>query len=81
MKNEQKSVRAKITILPGKGVSHTINQLIEDRHQLDWLVAVGRSKEGEIYFYDTGGDIIEDLGTLEYVKARVIQAHFDDEAE
>jgi hypothetical protein len=29
---------------------------------------VGRNKEGEIFFYDTGGDIIEDLGTLEYLE-------------
>ena len=26
---------------------------------MEWLVAVGRNKNGEIFFYDTGGDIIE----------------------
>jgi len=33
------------------------------------------------FFYDTGGDIVEDLGTLEYLKARIIRAHFGDEYE
>ena len=27
------------------------------------------------------GDIVEDLGTLEYLKARIIRAHFGDEYE
>ena len=36
------------------------------------MVAVGRNKSGEIFFYDTGGDIVEDLGTLEYLKQRII---------
>jgi len=81
MTEKRTSAKPKITILPGKGVSQTINQLIADRDRLDWLVAVGRNKEGEIFFYDTGGDIIEDLGTIEYIKARVIQAQFDDDVE
>ena len=33
------------------------------------------------YVYDTGGDIVEDLGTLEYLKQRIIRAHFGDEPE
>jgi len=73
--------RAKITIIPGKGVSQAINYLLEDRDDLEWLVAVGRNKEGEIFFYDTGGDIIEDLGTLEYLKARIARAHFGEDVE
>jgi hypothetical protein len=81
MAKQQKSLKPKITIIPGKGVSQTINYLIEDRDQLDWLVAVGRNKNGEIFFYDTGGDIIEDLGTLEYIKERIIRAHFGEESE
>ena len=81
MAKQQKSLNPKITIIPGKGVSQTINYLIEDRDQLDWLVAVGRNKNGEIFFYDTGGDIIEDLGTLEYIKERIIRAHFSEEPE
>jgi len=81
MAKQQKSPKAKITIIPGKGVAQTINYLIEDRDQLDWLVAVGRNKNGEIFFYDTGGDIIEDLGTLEYLKERIVRAHFGEEPE
>ena len=78
---QKKSLKPKITIIPGKGVSQTINYLIEDRDQLDWLVAVGRNKNGEIFFYDTGGDIVEDLGTLEYLKERIARAHFGEEPE
>jgi hypothetical protein len=81
MTKQQKSLKPKITIIPGKGVSQTINYLIEDRDQLDWLVAVGRNKSGEIFFYDTGGDIVEDLGTLEYLKERIARAHFGEEPE
>ena len=73
--------RAKITIIPGKGVSQAINYLLEDRDDLEWLVAVGRNKEGEIFFYDTGGDIIEDLGTLEYLKERIVRAHFGEDID
>ena len=32
-------------------------------------------------FYDTGGDIIEDLGTLEYLKERIARAHFGEDVE
>jgi hypothetical protein len=78
---KQEKVRANIRILPVKGVSQTINYLLEDRDELDWLVAVGKNKNGEIFFYDTGGDIVEDLGTLEYLKQRIIRAHFGDEPE
>lgn len=78
---QHKPLKPKITIIPGKGVSQTINYLIEDRDQLEWLVAVGRNKQGEIFFYDTGGDIIEDLGTLEYLKERIVRAHFGEEPE
>jgi len=81
MAKQQKSLKPKLTIIPGKGVSQTINYLIEDRDQLDWLVAVGRNKNGEIFFYDTGGDIIEDLGTVEYIKERITRAHFGEEPE
>ena len=81
MAKQQKSLKPKITIILGKGVSQTINYLIEDRDQLDWLVAIGRNKNGEIFFYDTGGDIVEDLGTLEYLKERIARAHFGEEPE
>lgn len=78
---QQKSLRPKITIIPGKGVAQTLNYLLEDRDQLEWLVAVGRNRNGEILFYDTGGDIVEDLGTLEYLKQRIVRAHFGEEPE
>jgi len=81
MSTQPKSVKPKITIIPGKGVAQTINYLIEDRDQLEWLVAVGRNKSGEIFFYDTGGDVVEDLGTLEYIKERIARSHFGDEPE
>ena len=78
---KQEKVRTNIRILPVKGVSQTINYLLEDREELDWLVAVGKNKSGEIFFYDTGGDILEDLGTLEYLKQRIIRAHFGDDPD
>lgn len=82
MTRQKKRVdRSKITILPGRGVSETINYLLKDRDELDWLVAVGRNKDGEIFFYDTGGEIVEDLGTLEYLKNRIIRAHFDEDPD
>ena len=80
-KQSEKPARPKVTIIPGRGVSQTINYLLEDRDDLEWLVAVGRNKSGEIFFYDTGGDIIEDLGTLEYIKERIVRAHFGEEPE
>jgi len=81
MAKQSRSLKPKVTIIPGKGVSQTINYLLEDRDELEWLVAVGRNKNGEIFFYDTGGDIIEDLGTLEYLKERIARAHFGDELD
>lgn len=81
MNTKQERLPNKIRIIPVKGVSQTINYLLEDRDELDWLVAVGKNKSGEIFFYDTGGDILDDLGTLEYLKQRIIRAHFGDDPE
>ncbi len=78
-KQEKLSRRPKVTIIPAKGVAQTINYLLEDRDELEGLIAVGRTKSGELFFYDTGGDVVEDLGTLEYLKARIVRAHFGDE--
>jgi len=80
-KQEKGAPRPKITIIPGRGVAQTINFLLKDRDELDWLVAVGRNRDGEIFFYDTGGEIIEDPGTLEYFKERITRAHFGEEPE
>ena len=80
-KTQEKSRSSKVTLIPDKGVSQTINYLLEDRDELEWLVAIGRNKRGEIFFYDTGGDIIEDLGSLDYLKQRLLRAHFGDEWE
>ena len=78
---QEKSRPSKVTLFPANGVSQTINYLLEDRNKLEWLVAIGRNKRGEIFFYDTGGDIIEDLGSLDYLKQRLLRAHFGDEWE
>ena len=78
---QEKPHSSKVTLIPAKGVSQTINYLLEDRDELEWLVAIGRNKSGEIFFYDTGGDIIEDLGSLDYLKQRLLRAHFGDEWE
>ena len=80
-KRPAKPARSKVTIIPGGGVAQTINYLLDDRDNLEWVVAIARNKNGEIFFYDTGGDIVEDLGTLEYLKQRIIRAHFGDEPE
>lgn len=77
--NQESPKRPKVTLIPGKGISQTINYLLEDRNELEWLVAVGRNKKGEIFLYDTGGDIIEDLGALEYLKQRLTRTHLSEE--
>jgi hypothetical protein len=81
MAKQRKSLKPKIIIIPGRGVAQTINYLLKDRDDLNWLVAVGRNGAGEIFFYDTGGDIIQDLGTLEYLKERITRAHFGEEPD
>ena len=81
MTQVKKTTNPKVTIIASKGANQAINYLLEDRDELDWLVAIGRNKNGDIFFYDTGGDIIEDLGTLEYLKERIVRAHFGDEPE
>ena len=78
---QEKIKRPKVTLIPAKGVSQTINYLLEDRNELEWLVAIGRNKKGEIFFYDTGGDIIQDLGALEYIKERIVRDYFGESDE
>jgi hypothetical protein len=76
MSQPKKRVIPKVTIIDSNGASQTINFLLEDRDELDWLMAVGRNKNGDIFFYDTGGDILHDLGALEYVKERILRDYF-----
>ena len=71
----------KVTIIASKGATQAINYLLEDRDELEWLVAIGRNQKGDIFFYDTGGDIIQDLGAIEYVKQRVLKNYFSEEEE
>jgi hypothetical protein len=78
MTQARKSPAPKVTIIANKGAHQTINYLLEDREELDWLVAIGRNKKGDIFFYDTGGDIIQDLGALEYIKERILRDYFGD---
>jgi hypothetical protein len=78
MSQARKSPNPKVTIIANKGANQTINYLLEDRDELDWLVAIGRNKKGDIFFYDTGGDIIQDLGALEYIKERILRDYFGD---
>jgi hypothetical protein len=81
MSQARKTAKPKVTIIASKGANQAINYLLEDRDELEWLVAIGRNHKGDIFFYDTGGDIIEDLGTLEYLKARIARAHFGEDVE
>ena len=62
MTQAKKSAKPKVTIIASKGANQAINYLLEDRDELEWLVAIGRNHKGDIFFYDTGGDIIQDLG-------------------
>src|SRR2546425_4260973 len=75
MTTQEKPQRPKVTLIPAKGVSQTINYLLEDRNELEWLVALSRDKKGENFFYDTRGDIIEDPGTLDYLQQHFIPPH------
>jgi hypothetical protein len=76
MSQPKKSTNPKVTIISSKGANQTINYLLEDRDHLEWLVAIGRNQKGDIFFYDTGGDIIQDLGALEYIKERILRDYF-----
>ena len=81
MSQPKKSASPKVTIIASKGGNQAINYLLEDRDELEWLVAIGRNKKGDIFFYDTGGDIIQDLGALEYIKERILTDYFGETDE
>lgn len=76
MAQVRKTPAPKVTIIASKGANQAINYLLEDRDELEWLVAIGRNRSGDIFFYDTGGDIIQDLGALEYIKERILRDYF-----
>ncbi|HEV8344872.1 MAG TPA: hypothetical protein VGR30_21125 [Candidatus Binatia bacterium] len=78
MSEPRKTPNPKVTIIASKGANQAINYLLQDREELEWLVAIGRNRNGDILFYDTGGDIIEDLGALEYIKQRILRDYFGD---
>jgi hypothetical protein len=78
MSESRKTTAPKVTIIASKGANQAINYLLQDREELEWLVAIGRNRNGDILFYDTGGDIIEDLGALEYIKQRILRDYFGD---
>ena len=77
MENQPK----KMAIIASKGANQAINYMLEDRDELEWLVAIGRNRKGDIFFYDTGGDIIHDLGALEYIKERILRDYFGETDE
>jgi hypothetical protein len=81
MTQPKKSPTPKVTIISTKGANQVINYLLEDRDRLEWLVAVGRNEKGDIFFYDSGGDIIQDLGGLEYIKERILKDYFGETDE
>ena len=81
MSQPRKTPAPKVRILASKGANQAINYLLEDRDELEGLVAIGRNRNGDIFFYDTGGDIIQDLGALEYIKERIIRDYFGDTDE
>lgn len=81
MTEPKKTPNPKVTIIASKGANQTINYLLEDRDELEWLVAIGRNRNGDIFFYDTGGDILQDLGALEYIKQRILRDYFGEADE
>lgn len=76
MAQPKKTNAPKVTIIASKGANQAINYLLEDRDELEWLVAIGRNRNGDIFFYDTGGDIVQDLGALAYIKERILRDYF-----
>lgn len=62
MSRHWKSANPKITIVPSTGANQTVDRLFQERDELEWLLAIGLNRERDIQFYDTGGDIVEDMG-------------------
>ncbi len=49
MTQARKTANPKVTIIASKGANQAINYLLEDRDELEWLVAIGRNKNGDIF--------------------------------
>ena len=81
MSQPRKKPLPKVTIITSKGASQAINYMLEDRDELEWLMALGRNRNGDLYFYDTGGDLLQDLGALEYIKERILRDYFGEPDE
>ncbi|MBI4526598.1 MAG: hypothetical protein HY695_22590 [Deltaproteobacteria bacterium] len=81
MTQPKKTAGPKVTIIASSGANQAINYLLEDRDELEWLIAIGRNRNGDLFFYDTGGDIIQDLGAVEYIKERILRDYFGDPDE
>ncbi len=81
MHQPKKRKNPKVTIISSKGANQAINYLLEDRDQLEWLVAIGRNRKGDVFFYDTGGDILQDLGALDYIKDRILRDYFWEDSD
>ncbi len=81
MNQPKKRKNPKVTIISSKGANQAINYLLEDRDQLEWLVAIGRNRKGDVFFYDTGGDILQDLGALDYIKDRILREYFWEDSD
>ena len=81
MSQPRKKPLPKVTIITSKGASQAINYMLEDRDELEWIMALGRNRNGDLYFYDTGGDLLQDLGALEYIKERILRDYFGEPDE
>jgi hypothetical protein len=66
--------------LIGKGVAQTLNYLLEDQHNIEWLGVVARTKMRGILFFSPAieRDLVEELGALRYLEERIVHCHFDE---
>src|SRR3989442_13983647 len=81
MSQPKKSANPKVTIIASKGANQAINYLLEDRDELEWLVAIGRNHKGDIFFYDTGGATLRYPGAPGSNQERNITEQFRESEE
>jgi hypothetical protein len=67
--------------LIGKGVAQTLNYLLEDQNNMEWLGVVARTKTGEILFLSPARERnpVEELGALRYLEDRIVHCHFEEQ--